>query len=56
MPSYYAKVKPNIIKIIIKKTGITLYEWETICENAERNKKNGKTFREVLLKSLTEII
>ena len=38
------------------KTGITIYEWEEICLDVTKNEINAKKFRDVLLKSLTEII
>ena len=37
-------------------TGITEEEWFDICRNAEKNKNHGERFRNILLKSLTEII
>ena len=40
----------------VERTGVNLSEWKNICENAESNKKNGAKFRDILLKSLTEII
>ena len=40
----------------IERTGISLVEWRKICENADENKRNGEKFRDILLKSLTEII
>lgn len=40
----------------IERTGINLIEWGKICENADVNKSNGEKFRDILLKSLTEII
>ena len=40
----------------IERTGINLLEWKKICENADVNKRNGEKFRDILLKSLTEII
>lgn len=40
----------------VERTGISLVEWEKICENADVNKRNGERFRDILLKSLTEII
>ena len=38
------------------KTGITIYEWEEICLDVTKNEINARKFRDVLLKSLTEII
>ena len=43
-------------KDFIERTGIDLIEWKNICENADVNKRNGEKFRDILLKSLTEII
>lgn len=40
----------------IERTGISLVEWRKICGNADENKRNGEKFRDILLKSLTEII
>lgn len=40
----------------VERTGISLVEWGKICENADVNKRNGERFRDILLKSLTEII
>ena len=40
----------------IERTGINLIEWGNICENADVNKRNGEKFRDILLRSLTEII
>ena len=40
----------------VERTGISLVEWKKICENADVNKRNGERFRDILLKSLTEII
>lgn len=40
----------------IERTRISLVEWRKICENADENKRNGEKFRDILLKSLTEII
>ena len=40
----------------IERTGISLVEWRKICENADENKRNVEKFRDILLKSLTEII
>ena len=38
------------------KTGITVDEWEEVCLDVGKNEINAKKFRDVLLKSLTEII
>ena len=38
------------------KTGITVDEWEEVCLDVSKNEINAKKFRDVLLKSLTEII
>lgn len=38
------------------KTGVTIEKWKEICLNASDNKRNGEQFRDILLKSLTEII
>ena len=40
----------------IERTGINLHEWKNICEKAHINKRDGEKFRDILLKSLTEII
>ena len=40
----------------IERTGISLGEWEKICGNADVDKRYGEKFRDILLKSLTEII
>ena len=40
----------------IERTGVNTIEWEKICENADVNKRYGEKFRDILLKSLTEII
>ncbi|MCF0148272.1 MAG: hypothetical protein HUJ77_07725 [Clostridium sp.] len=40
----------------IDRTGLNLVEWKKICESANVNKRNGEKFRDILLKSLTEII
>nr|WP_207729391.1 hypothetical protein [Clostridium gallinarum] len=40
----------------IERTGINLNEWKNICEKAHINKRDGEKFRDILLKSLTEII
>ena len=36
--------------------GISIPEWNIICERANKNKRDGEKFRDILLKSLTEII
>ncbi|WP_370837015.1 hypothetical protein [Clostridium tertium] len=36
--------------------GISIPEWNNICERANKNKRDGEKFRDILLKSLTEII
>ncbi|GAA0818226.1 MULTISPECIES: hypothetical protein [Clostridium] len=36
--------------------GISISEWNNICERANKNKRDGEKFRDILLKSLTEII
>ncbi|WP_291647561.1 hypothetical protein [Clostridium sp.] len=38
------------------RTGINISEWRSICEKADKNKSDGEKFRDILLKSLTEII
>lgn len=43
-------------KDFVERTGINLIEWGNICENADVNKRNGEKFRDILLRSLTEII
>ncbi|WP_066890080.1 hypothetical protein [Clostridium nigeriense] len=40
----------------IERTGINIVEWKSICEKAHTNKRDGEKFRDILLKSLTEII
>ncbi|MGG7059300.1 hypothetical protein ACQPUY_08505 [Clostridium nigeriense] len=40
----------------IERTGIDIVEWKSICEKAHTNKSDGEKFRDILLKSLTEII
>lgn len=40
----------------IERTGIEIVDWKNICENAHINKRDGEKFRNILLKSLTEII
>lgn len=40
----------------IERTGININEWGIICEKAHINKRDGEKFRDILLKSLTEII
>ena len=40
----------------IERTGIDIVEWKRICEKAHKNKSDGEKFRDILLKSLTEII
>ena len=40
----------------IERTGINIKEWGSICEKAHINKSDGEKFRDILLKSLTEII
>ncbi|MGG7142118.1 hypothetical protein ACQPVP_01450 [Clostridium nigeriense] len=40
----------------IERTGIGMVEWKSICEKAQTNKSDGEKFRDILLKSLTEII
>ena len=39
-----------------EKTGVETDEWKEICINATKNNRNGEKFRDILLKSLTEII
>ena len=40
----------------IERTGINIGQWKNICEKAHINKSEGEKFRDILLKSLTEII
>lgn len=40
----------------LKRTGVDIEEWKNICENADINKSDGEKFKDILLKSLTEII
>lgn len=40
----------------IERTGIDIVQWKSICEKAHINKRDGEKFRDILLKSLTEII
>jgi hypothetical protein len=40
----------------IERTGIDIVKWKSICEKAHINKSDGEKFRDILLKSLTEII
>ena len=40
----------------IERTGINIVDWKSICEKAHINKRDGEKFRDILLKSLTEII
>lgn len=40
----------------IERTGIDIVNWKSICEKAHINKSDGEKFRDILLKSLTEII
>ncbi len=40
----------------IERAGIDIVEWKRICEKAHKNKSDGEKFRDILLKSLTEII
>lgn len=40
----------------IERTGVEIVDWKNICENAHINKRDGEKFRNILLKSLTEII
>ncbi len=40
----------------IERTGVDIMQWQGICENAHMNRRNGEKFRDILLKSLTEII
>lgn len=40
----------------IERTGINIGQWKNICEKAHINKRDGEKFRDILLKSLTEII
>lgn len=46
----------NTEEDFIERTGVNIVEWKKICENAHTNKKSGEKFRDILLKSLTEII
>lgn len=39
-----------------ERTGVSISEWRNICENADKSKRDGEKFRDILLKSLTEII
>ena len=39
-----------------ERTGISISEWKNICEKADKNKSDGERFKDILLKSLTEII
>lgn len=40
----------------IERTGVNMDEWGSICEKAHINTRDGEKFRDILLKSLTEII
>lgn len=37
-------------------SGLTIEDWKLICANAEQDREYGEKFKEILLKSLTEII
>ncbi|MBS6501947.1 hypothetical protein [Clostridium sp. D46t1_190503_E9] len=39
-----------------ERVGVNISEWKNICEKANKNKRDGEKFRDILLKSLTEII
>ena len=39
-----------------RRTGVNLSEWKSRCEKASINRSYGERFRDILLKSLTEII
>lgn len=39
-----------------ERTGVSIDEWQRICSDADTNRKSGEKFRDILLKSLTEII
>lgn len=39
-----------------ERTGISISEWKNICEKADKSKSDGERFKDILLKSLTEII
>jgi len=40
----------------LERTGVDIGQWKNICEDASINKRNGEKFRDILLKSLTEVI
>ncbi len=39
-----------------ERTGVSISQWKDICEKADKGKSDGEKFRDILLKSLTEII
>ena len=43
-------------KDFVERTGVDIVQWKNICEDANINKSNGEKFRDILLKSLTEVI
>ncbi|GAA0086701.1 hypothetical protein UT300007_31420 [Clostridium sp. CTA-7] len=39
-----------------ERTSLIISDWKEVCEKADKNKSHGERFRDILLKSLTEII